>query len=177
MPYITLPRKSITIDVVDKVFHDSIFKQKAVFTGLMAQIDDITSELSITISTRSDLYSLQNGLYGEKIKGDMQFSSRLVLLYANNNCIVYFNPVDPTDIKNGDLLYYKSIGYDVNSGGWSKVNLDGTLQPSILLADIPESCTLQGDLFGIMMDNPMILNQLIQKHMIAANSPLFNKYK
>lgn len=178
MPYITLTRKSITIDVVDKVFHDSIFKQKAVFTGLSATVAQNTNELSITIETRSDLYSVLNGSYGEKIEGDSQFISKTVELYANNECLVYFNPQDPTDVKNGDILYKKSTEFSITGvGGWAKVNPDGTLQPPIALADVPEPCTLQGDLFGVMMDNPMILNQLIEKHMIAANSPIFNKYK
>lgn len=177
MPYIALPRKSITIDVVDKVFNDSVFKQKAVFTGLSAQVSQDTSELSIIISTRSDLYSVIAGQCGTKITGDIQFSSKPVLLFANNNCLVYFNPQDPADVKNGDILYYKNMEFNAGGSGWSKVNPDGTLQPPIALADVPEPCTLQGDLFGVMMDNPMILNQLIQHHMTSANNPLFNKYK
>lgn len=178
MAYIPLPRKTITIDVVDKVFDNSIFKQKAVFTGLSAKVSMDTNELSITIETRSDLYSLQDGQYGSKIEGDLQFSSKPVLLFANNNCLVYFNPQDLTDIKTGEVLYYKSTEFTTTGiEGWRKVNLDGSLQTGIAITDILEPCTLQGDLFGLMMDNSMVLNQLITQNIIAANSPMYNKYK
>lgn len=179
MAYVALPRTRIIIDVVDKQFDQSVFKQKAVWTGLTASVDDNTDELSIMINTRVDLYSMKDGVAGSRVLNDPQFRSKEVLLHANNNCLVFFNPADLVNPRNGEVLYLKS-GMSFNIAGeskWSKILPDGTLENPVELSAIEDFVALQGDLFGVMMENPMVLNQLIIQNMIAANSPLFNKYK
>jgi hypothetical protein len=170
MPYYSLPLPLITVDVCDRYG----LKQRAVWAGTTIEPDP-SGGLRVLLHTRIDYYQPDaSGGYGEPVPAGKGISSRNETLVADNNTAVYFNPADPADPRNGEALYFKEGGV---IKVWGTRDANGVFTPlGFPIEDVPEPTTGQGDLFGVMMGQPIIMNDLVAQHITAANQPPYNRF-
>ena len=181
MPFIPFDCTPISQRVTNRTFGDQQLAQVATLSGFAVDFDLTTHELSLTLKTRVDLHGLVAGELGEPIPAGKGLSSRTVLLYANNNCAVYFNPDELEDPRNGEILYYKITLPGAGplappTVAWQRVQPDGSLGEPIAPEAVPEPVLAQGNAFAQQLNYPLVLAQLIRHHLAAADAPPFNKY-
>ena len=146
MPLLTSPRTSIELPVADKIYGDTVIKQKAVFASLNhAQF--ATGESVATVSVQVRSYSLSGGTYGESLH-DKGVPDRLVTLVADNKCVV--------DAETGAILTVR--GTETNKE-WQAI-VDGFDQPVML----------QGDFFELLREQPIKIGDLIRLHITQADA-------
>lgn len=181
MPFLPFERTPIAQRVSDRHFGDQVLCQVATWSALHAHVDPTTHEVSIVVETRVDFYTSVAGELGERIPVGNGLASRQVPLFANNNCAVYFNPTDPTDERNGEVLYYKTTLPAATPTAepqvaWQRREPDGALSEPLAPTDLPEPLLLQGDAFALQLEYPLVLANLIRHHIAAADAPPFSKY-
>ncbi len=166
MPYLEGARKLIEIEVSDRVYADTRFKQKAIFQSLnhYQNIDNGESSISVTVLVRCHAAIavpapvLEEGLepesdyvpkyeYGEVLT-NKGIPDRYVQLIANNDTVV--NMLDGTII---------AIRQGETNEEWQT-----------LLNSFEEQVMLQGDFFEYLRTNaPILIGQMVENHILNAD--------
>lgn len=176
MPQLPFTYTPISQRVADRVFDGTTLCQIATWKSITVEINQ--DALYLQLGFVVDYHSLLNGAPGPKIPSGKGLESWPQSLFANNDCAVYFNPswvataTQPTDPRNGQILYYRGI-----QNTWESRDANGVATQLVGGLDAaPEPVIKQGDAFFMQMANPMVLAQLIQYHLNAANTAPFNKF-
>lgn len=154
MPLLAHTAESIEVEVCDRTYAGTVFKQKAKFLNMNIQQREENAQVSVLVELKVTLYSNNNGAYGDAITG-AGISSYNVTLTADNNCAV-----NPTT---GAVLYMRRNIYDML---WEDS-----------LAEKPEDLMLQGDYFEkLMHSTPVEIAPMLRDFMLQANQAPFNKF-
>jgi hypothetical protein len=163
--YIPLPKPDNRVPVCDITVGSALIaKQKVEIEKTIIGKDRFGAPM-ITLEAWVYLYAPDEKAvdgYGPELPDLPPFSKRMVPLRADNSCGVYFNPKDPADPRNGEI-----------------VASQGVQEPAEFIAqldalDIP--ATLQGNLYGALMYTPQVIAQLQAGEIARANSAEFNKF-
>lgn len=151
MPLLPFKSNRIEIALSDRVYNDTIIKQKATFTSLIHTQNEIESRAIITILVT--MYANDNGEFGTLLSGP-GFQPYQVNLVADNNCIV--------NAESGEIIAVRT-----------------TESTEIWLAKaelLEENAMFQGDFFEMLRDTqPIRIGELIKLHITQADS--MNKFK
>lgn len=154
MPLLPFINKPIEVDVSDRIYNGTIFKQKACFKSMLIEQDEMFKTCSVTVFVHVSVYSDDNGAYGDVI-GGKGLSGYGVKLVADNKCAV--NP------QTGEVLY---IMGDEREDTWLAI-----------ISAKPEPLMLQGNFFeAIMHMAPVEIAPMLRRFMLQADTAPFNKY-
>lgn len=154
MPLVPHTPKFIEVNVADRTYGSTVFKQKARFMHMDIDQNVYTGVASVLVRLRVFLFSSVAGAYGDEISGK-GISTYDVSLVADNNCAV--------NVTDGSVKY---IRVNETEEEWAS-----------LLERAPETLMLQGDFFEVLMHSaPVEIEPLLRNFMIQANQAPFNKF-
>lgn len=154
MPLAPHTPKFIEVEVADRVYGSTIFKQKARFMHMDIDQNVYTGVVFVLVRLRVFLFANVGGAYGDEITGN-GISGYDVTLIADNNCAV--------DVTTGDVKYIRVNETDKE---WAT-----------LLDSKPENLMFQGDFFEVLMHTaPVQIEPLLRNFMTQANQAPFNKF-
>lgn len=143
IPYKT---EQIIIPVADRIFNDTIIKQKATFTTLTHT--QTANGSNVRVEALVTMYSNDNGDYGKPLTGS-GFAPYFVTVGADNDTIV--------NAQTGEILLVRTN----ESDAFWKAKADTN----------PEPVMFQADFFIMLRDTQSIeIGELIKKHIIQANN-------
>lgn len=151
---VSFERQPITVDVSDRQSAGTLIKQRATFLTLHAAQHALTSEVTVTIGVRVDLYANDAGQYGERLVGKGLASYAVTLLADNNSA------VDPTT---GAVLHIRAS--------------ETTDEWAALLAADERPLMLQGDWFEMLLRTQEVaIGPMIRQFIEQADAAPFNKF-
>lgn len=154
MPLVPHTPTFIEVEVADRVYGSTIFKQKARFMHMDTDQNVYTGVVFVLVRLRVLLFANVNGAYGDQITGN-GISSYDVTLIADNNCAV--------DASTGVVKY---IRINETDNEWAS-----------LLESKPENLMLQGNFFEVLMHTtPVQIEPMLRNFMLQANQAPFNKF-
>lgn len=154
MPLIPHTQTPIEVEVSDRVYNGTIFKQKARFKDMFIQQDYPFGICSVRVSVIVSLYANDNGAYGEQISGK-GLSSYEIPLMADNNCAV--------DPQTGEIKYVRKNEME---NAWL-----------VFLQSKEEPLMLQGDFFEMLMHTQSVaIEPMLRNFMLQADQAPFSKF-
>lgn len=147
MPLEHYEKTSIEMPVSDRIFNDTIIKQKARFVALNHSQNEIESRATVTAVV--SMFANDNGAYGQELTGN-GFHPYNVNMVADNNCLV-----DATD---GSIVAIREPGE--SDAQWRAK------------ADLHEKPVMfQGDYFEYLREHqPLIIGDLIRLHITQSDA-------
>jgi hypothetical protein len=154
MGLISHTQTPIEVEVSDRVYNGTIFKQKARFKDMFIHQDDYDGVCTVKVTVIVSPYANNNGAYGERINGK-GLSSYEIPLVADNNCAV--------DPKTGAVKYMRG---DQMLEDWL-----------MILGTKEEPLMLQGDYFEMLMhDQSVPIGPMLKDFILQADKAPFSKF-
>jgi hypothetical protein len=146
MPLVPYTKSDIEIAVSDRIYSDTIIKQKAKFTALHHTQDENGSRVAVTVLVT--MYANDNGEYSQELTGQ-GFKPYYVTLIADNNCLV--------NVADGAILAIRSI--------------ETIMEWQAVATAYEQAVMWQGDFFEMVRETQSInIGALIRQHITAADA-------
>ncbi|HEX8506909.1 MAG TPA: hypothetical protein VF630_16205 [Hymenobacter sp.] len=160
---IPLTHEAYRVRVADRQYGATVFHQIAEFEACHIQ-HVRRRECQVELQFRVYLHGVtEAGETGpEVVAPDVQ--PRLVTLRANNTTAVYFNPANPGDPRNGEIL----LDQDPTKTGeeW-----DAAIEA------LPEPAAKQGLVFSVLMQYPQVVKNMVLAEVARADAAPFHKFR
>lgn len=154
MSLIPYTNTAIEVEVSDRIYNETIFKQRAKFLGMEIWQSPVNNTVTVLVKMLVTLYASVNGGYGNEITGKGLVPYQVTLV-ADNNCGV--NP------QTGGILHVRTTESDTD---WD----------SLLQADA-QPLMLQGDFFNMLMHSQAVeIEPMLRNFILQADTAAFNKF-